>query len=76
MKVATSELRTSNGSLAYAIGQDVPDHVLDSDLAKACGWGDLVAGSKTKAAAEAREEEPPDSATRATRPGRSTPAPA
>jgi hypothetical protein len=56
MKVATADLRTSTGTLAFAAGDEVPDHVLDSDLAKANGWPELVAGPKSRAAEEARHE--------------------
>ena len=55
MKVATSELKMSNGTVAYFPGDPVSDDVLDSPMAKEYGWGDLVAGPQTKAAQAAQE---------------------
>ncbi len=40
--VATGPLTTSNGTLAFAQGAEVPAHVLDGDLAKANNWNDNV----------------------------------
>ncbi len=40
--VATAELRTGHGVLAYAEGAEVPASVLDGDVAKANGWADNV----------------------------------
>lgn len=55
MKVATEDLKMGNGTVAHYLGDEVPDHVLESDLAKAYGWPDKVAGADTKAAQEARD---------------------
>lgn len=52
MKVALESLFTSTGVLAFAAGDEVPDHVLGSDLAKACGWPEKVAGAETPAKPE------------------------
>lgn len=40
--VATEALRMPNGVLAFTEGQEVPEHVLKGEHAKANGWSDKV----------------------------------
>lgn len=58
MKIATSDLRMSNGVLCYAAGSEVPDEALASPLAREYGWPEMVANPGTKAAESAAQPAP------------------
>lgn len=48
MHVADQDLLSGSGAIVYAAGSEVPDEVLNSDMAKRQGWKGYVSESRTK----------------------------